>query len=176
MLFLIYLLLSSLAAGIIATVVMVAFLYLPRLWNGEYYDVLGALGSAFTGYLDGRAYFIGTIAYFSGGVLFAIFYGLVVEALLTSSFPIPDLTLFPGLPVTINLFYPILGLVLGLGHGVLIALLVTIVVIEHHPLQRFRTRYILIISQLISHIVFGVTVMFFHHQFLQLLLQAGASW
>ena len=50
------------------------------------------------------------------------------------------------------------------------ALLVTIIVIEHHLLERFRTRFILVISQLISHVVFGITMMFFHLQFLQLFL------
>jgi len=163
------LLLSSVAAGVIATAVMVFFLYLPLAWGGDYYDVLGALGSAVTGELDGRARFLGSLIYFAGGVFFAVFYGWVVLSLMRLDFEVPQLIAFPGLPVEINLFYPILGVALGLGHGILVAFFLTIVIIEHHPLEHFRNRFILIVSQLISHIAFGATAMFFHSQFLQLL-------
>lgn len=169
------LLLSSVAAGFIATSVMVFFLYLPLTWNGDFYDVLGALGSAITQQVDGRSRFLGSIIYFAGGILFSVFYGWVVMALMTSGFPVPNLIIFPGFPVELNLFYPVLGLALGLGHGILVGFLVTIVVIEHHPLERFRERFILVISQIISHIAFGVTVMFFQHQFLQLFFNIGTN-
>lgn len=165
-----YLLLSSLAAGIIATAVMVFFLYLPLLWGGAYYDVLGALGSAITKEVNGRARFIGSLLYFGGGIFFAFFYGWAVLGFLTSNFVVPEFLVFPGFPVQINLFYPILGLVIGLAHGIFVALIVTIVVIEHHPLEHYHSSYTLIVSQVFSHIAFGVTVMFFQSQFLQLLL------
>ncbi len=164
------LVLSSVAAGIIATLVMALFLYLPLLWGGDYYDVMGALGSALSGQLNGRSRLIGAVIYFGGGIIFALLYGWAVLAFLQSGAPIPEIIVFSNMPVEINLFYPLLGIVLGLGHGILIALLLTIIVIEHHPLERFRSRYILVISQLISHVAFGATVMFFHSQFLQLLL------
>lgn len=168
------LILSSIAAGLIATLVMVIFLYLPILWNGDYYDVLGAIGSAMTKEVDARARFLGGIVYFLGGILVALVYGWLVLTLLgQTSFTVPRLTLFTGLPVDVNFFYPLLGVAIGMGHGVFIGLLTTILV-EHHPLKRYRTRHMLIISQLISHIVFGATVMFFHSQFLQLLLSQGA--
>ena len=164
------LLLSSVAAGLIATAVMVFFLYLPLVWQGNYYDVLGALGSAITGKLDGRARFLGSLVYFGGGIFMAIFYGWAVLALMQIPQPVPRIMILPGLPTEINLFYPILGVALGLGHGILVAFIVTIIVIEHHPLEQFRTRFILVISQIISHIAFGATVMFFQSQFLQLFL------
>lgn len=163
------LLLSSIAAGLIATSVMVFFLYLPLVWRGNYYDVLGAIGSAITGEINARARFIGGVIYYVGGMFFSIFYGWVVLSLMQFGNPLPQLLIFPGFPVEINLAYPLLGLALGLGHGILAAFMVVIVVIEHHPLEQFRARFILVISQLISHIAFGVTVMFFQHQFLQLL-------
>lgn len=169
------LLLSSIAAGLIATSVMVFFLYLPLTWQGNYYDVLGALGSAITRRVDAQARFLGALIYFAGGVFFAVFYGWAVLSLMRLNYPVPQLNILPGFPVEINLFYPILGLALGLGHGILVAFILTIVVIEHHPLEQFRSRFILIISQLISHIAFGVTVMFFQSQFLQLLTNTGAA-
>lgn len=163
------LLLSSVAAGLIATSVMVFFLYLPLVWRGSYYDVLGALGSAITRRIDAQARFLGGLVYFGGGMLIAIFYGWVVLALMQNVVIAPEFNILPGLPTDINLFYPLLGLVIGLGHGILVAFFVVIIVIEHHPLEQFRARFILVISQLISHIAFGVTVMFFQSQFLQLL-------
>lgn len=173
-----FLMLSAVASGLIATFVMVFFLYLPLTWGGDYYDVLGALGSAITRQVDARSRFLGGVIYFAGGLVFAIFYGWVVLALLQlegiNTSMVPQLRILPGLPVSVNIFYPLLGAVLGLGHGILVALLVTIIVIEHHPLERFRQRFILVISQLISHVAFGITVMFFHSQFLQLLLQLRA--
>lgn len=163
------LILSSVAAGLIATSVMVAFLYLPLLWRGAYYDVLGALGSAVTGVLDSRSRFIGALIYYAGGQLFALLYGWAALALRGSRLPLPQWQVLPNWPVEINLVYPALGALIGLGHGIVVALLVTIIVIEHHPLETFRTRYILVVSQLISHVVFGIVVMFFHSQFLALL-------
>ena len=168
------LILSSIAAGLIATLVMVIFLYLPILWNGDYYDVLGAIGSAMTKEVDARSRFLGGVVYFLGGILVALVYGWLVQILLEqTSFNIPKLVPFTGLPVEVNLFYPLLGIAIGMGHGVFIGLLTTILV-EHHPLPHYQTRHMLIISQLISHIAFGATVMFFHSQFLQLLMGQGA--
>lgn len=163
------LLLSSVAAGLIATSVMVFFLYLPLVWRGNYYDVLGALGSAVTRKIDGRARFLGAIIYYGGGIFFALFYGWAVWALISVNYPLPELIILPNAPAQINLFYPFLGAVIGLGHGILVAFFLTIVVIEHHPLEEYRSRFILVISQLISHVAYGATVMFFQHQFLQLL-------
>ena len=164
------LILSSVAAGIIATVIMMMFLYLPMLWNGNYYDVIGALGSARTGVLDGRSRFIGTVIYFLFGIVFAILYGWLALFMLQNSDALPQVSLAAGLPVDVNLIFPLFGLAVGLGHGIIAALIMTVLVIEHHPLERFRTRYILVISQIIGHLVFGFSVMFYHSQFLQLLL------
>lgn len=163
------LLLSSVAAGLISTSVMVFFLYLPLAWRGNYYDVLGALGSAITRRIDAQARFLGALIYFGGGIFVALFYGWVVLALMQGNNLVPQMFIFQGLPAEINLFYPLLGAAIGLGHGILVAFFVVIIVIEHHPLEQYRARFILVISQLISHIAFGITVMFFQSQFLQLL-------
>ena len=171
----VYLLLSSVAAGLIATLVMVLFLYLPILWNGNYYDVLGAIGSGLTGKLSSRSRFLGATIYFLGGILFAVLYGwLALTLLQVDPSHLPQLLIFPNLPITINLLYPLLGFAIGMGHGVVVGLFTTVMV-EHHPIARFRARYILIISQLISHVAFGVTVMLFQSQFLQLLLEHGLN-
>jgi hypothetical protein len=166
------LLLSTFAAGLIATAIMVFFLYLPRMWDGRTYDVMGALGSAITGREGPRARFMGSTTYFLVGILFALLYGWIVLALLDAprSIDVPRWPALAGTPVEIDLLYPIFGALVGLVHGIVIALLVTVIVIEHHPLTKYRTRVGLIPSQVLAHIVYGATVMFFHHQFLQLLL------
>ncbi len=171
------LLLSSIAAGLIATTIMVLFLYLPQLWGGDHFDVLNALGSAITRRVDGRSLLVGALIYYGGGQVFSVLYGLLALALISAGLNdasiVPELTVLGSLPVDVNLFYPLLGLMLGLAHGGIVALLVTIVVIEHHPLERFRDGIIVAVSQIISHLVFGAVVMFFHSQFLQLLLGRG---
>ena len=163
--------LSSIAAGLIATGVMVLFLYLPRLWSGGHYDVLNAVGSAVTKAVDERAPLIGSLIYFAGGIFFAFLYGWIALVMLRTeqSALLPQLIILPDFPTEINLIFPLVGLGLGFIHGMIIALLVTIVVIEHHPLERFRDNYRLVVSQLIGHVAFGFVVMFFHSQFLPLL-------
>lgn len=165
------LILSTIAAGIIAVGLMMVFAYLPILWNGRYYDILGALGSVATRTVDARSRFLGGIIYTLIGLVFAFLYGVVALGLLHTDLPRPRIIWFSTPAVTVDLFFPIIGLAIGLVHGVLVAFWLVIVVIEHHPLEEFRKQYILILSQAITHAVFGVTVMFFHSQFLQLLTQ-----
>jgi hypothetical protein len=170
------LVLSSVAAGLIATFIMIIFLYLPLLWRGNYFDVLGALGSFRSGKVDGRARLIGAIIYTIAGIIFAYLYGWIALALLQADpgLNFPRWTLFPNAPTEINLLFPVFGLAIGLGHGIAASLLLTVIVIEYHPIEQFHSRYILVLSQIISHLVFGVTVMFFQSQFLQLLLGVPA--
>ena len=162
---------SSVAAGLIATLVMIFFQYLPLLWGGRYFDVLGAIGSWQTKVLDARARFIGALVYTGGGILFALLYGvLVLGVRLNNEFLYgPFVFQLPGSPIEVNLVYPILGIAVGLGHGVVVALFTTVLV-TRHPLETFHTRLILIISQLIGHVAFGVVVMFFQSKFLQMML------
>lgn len=165
----VYVLMSSFAAGLIASVVMLAVLYLPRAWNGPHYDVARALGSALTGREDARASFLGTVLVALGGIVFAFLYGLVIRTLMTNAASVPSLALDAPLPVVLDAVYPIAGVVLGFAHGGIVALLLTIVVTEHHPLPHYRDSFALVPWVLLGHLVFGATVAFFHHQFLQLL-------
>jgi hypothetical protein len=171
------LVLSSVAAGLIATFVMILFLYLPLLWRGSYFDVLGALGSFRSGHVDARSRLIGALVYTIAGVIFAYLYGWIALMLFQSNpaLNFPSWALFPNSPTEINLLFPVFGLAIGFGHGIIASLLLTVIIIEYHPIEHFHTRYILVLSQIISHLVFGVTVMFFQSQFLQLLLGRGAG-
>lgn len=164
------LILSSIVSGLIGTAVMIAFLYLPIFWRGAYYDTLGAFGAMFTRRVDERSRLLGGVILLVGGVLFATFYGAMVLMFTSGPFPAPDYTLGLGLPVEINLFYPLLGLVGGFGQGMFVSLITTFFVTDFHPLPNFRTPFTLIVSFLVGHVVYGIVVMFFQHQLLQLLL------
>lgn len=65
--------LSSVVSGLIATGVMIIFLYLPVFWQGVHYDTLGALGSIFVRKVDARSRLLGAVLLLVGGVLFAFF-------------------------------------------------------------------------------------------------------
>ncbi|NIV35484.1 MAG: hypothetical protein GWN58_40345, partial [Anaerolineae bacterium] len=49
------LVLSSVLSGLIATAVMLVFLYLPLLWRGAYYDTLGSIGAIYLRRVDDRS-------------------------------------------------------------------------------------------------------------------------
>lgn len=158
--------LSSVVSGLIATGVMIVFLYLPVFWKGVYYDTLGALGSILLDKVDVRSRLVGTILLLVGGVLFAFFYGWYTLMFLEGPFPAPPYIIFPGSPAEVNLFYPLFGLVAGFCHGIFITLILTFVITDHHPLESYRQVYPLILSFIIGHTVYGMTVMFFQSQFL----------
>jgi len=167
------LILSSIAAGLIATAVMMAFLYLPLLWGGVYYDTLGSLGSIFTHKVDGRSRLLGGLLLALGGVVFALFYGWTVLMLRGPLEP-PNYQVLPGLPVDINLFFPVMGAVMGLAHGIFVSLMTSFVVVDLHPVKEQREPFPLLLSFVVGHVVYGVVVMFFHSQFLPLLAGSGA--
>lgn len=159
--------LSSVVSGLIATGVMIIFLYLPVFWQGVHYDTLGALGSILLDRVDARSRLLGAILLLIGGVLFAVFYGWYTLMFLDGPFPAPPYIIFLGSPLEINLFYPLFGLVAGFCHGIFITLILTFVITDHHPLASYRQAYPLILSFIIGHTVYGTTVMFFQSQFLQ---------
>lgn len=162
------LVLTSVLTGLLGTAVMVAFLQLPVIWGGKVYDTLGALGALFTRRVDDRSRVIGALFLSAGGVGFSVAYGWVALMFLTGTFQGPEYVILRDFPTTVDLFYPILGLVGGFGHGVFAALITTFVVTDFHPIEEMRDPFGLVRSFLVGHSVYGVIVMFFQHQLLQL--------
>ena len=159
--------LSSMTSGLIATGVMIVFLYLPVFWRGVHYDTLGAIGSILLNEVNTRSRMLGALLLLVGGVLVAFFYGWYTLMFLDGPFPAPPYIIFLGSPVEINLFYPLFGLVAGFCHGIFITLITTFVITDHHPVESYRQVYPLILSFIIGHTVYGVTVMLLQSQFLQ---------
>lgn len=145
---------SSIVAGLVATAVMVVFLYLPRLWGGVFYDSLGAAGALVFKQVDGRSRLLGAAFLFTGGILFAFFYGWFILMFMNGTFETPNY-IVGGL----NLFYPFFGLVMGLGQGIYLSMLTTFIVTDFHPIPSYRNALALILSYLIGHMVYGVVVM-----------------
>jgi hypothetical protein len=164
------LVLSSVLSGLIATAVMLVFLYLPLLWQGAYYDTLGSIGAIYLRRVDDRSRLLGGITLFAGGIFFAFFYGAFVLMFMLGSFPAPSYSVWPSFPLELNLFYLLVGLVGGFSQGMFMALMTTFIVTDFHPLEAFRNPFTLILSFLIGHVVYGAVAMFFQHQLLQLLL------
>ncbi|MEZ4629918.1 MAG: hypothetical protein R2880_04250 [Deinococcales bacterium] len=163
------LILSSIVSGAIATGLMVLCLYLPLLWNGRYYDTLGAIGAVFTRRNDAQSRVIGAIILLIGGIIFALFYGFFVLMFEKGPLNIPNYGILPGWPVKVNMMYIFLGLAGGLGQGMFMAMITSFIVADFHPVEAYRDNVTLIMSYIIGHTIYGIVVMFFQSQFLQFL-------
>jgi len=163
------LILASIASGVIATVAMLAVVYLPLAWRGTPCDVVGMLGSSLTGRENARTNYLGAVLFTLGGVLFAFLYGSLIVTLMGAQASMPSLPLGTALPTSIDLAYPLVGVAMGVAHGGVIALLMTILVTEHHPIARFRDGFSFVVPLMAGHLAFGATAGFFLHQLLQLL-------
>lgn len=156
---------SSILAGVIATMVMMAFLYLPRLWGGVYYDTFGAIGGVFLRPIDARSRLLGALILLAGGVLFAFFYGWLALMFLNGTFAAPRY-----LVGNFDFFFVLLGLVSGFGQGMYVTLITSFIVTDYHPLPAYRDAYPLILSFFVGHTVYGVVVMSLQSIFLRALL------
>ena len=150
---------SSILSGLIATAIMIGFLYLPKVWGGAFYDSLGAAGSLVTRRVDARSRALGTGFLFIGGVTFAFFYGWFILMFMNGTFETPNYLVLADTAAELNLFYPLFGLVMGLGQGVFISMITTFIVTDFHPLPSYRDAYTLILSYVMGHMVYGVVVM-----------------
>jgi hypothetical protein len=162
--------LTSVLTGLLGTAVMVAALYLPQAWGRPSYDTLGTLGSLFTKRIDAQSRVLGALVLAVGGVVFAAFYGWIALMFMSGTFAAPDYRVLRDFPTEIHLFYPLLGLVGGFAQGMFASLILAFVVVDFHPVEAQRSPFALIQSFLIGNTVFGLVVMFFQHQLLQLLV------
>ena len=87
-----------------------------------------------------RAFLPGLIIHFGTGIIFAYLYVLLLSL---SHIPINPLT----------------GLFLGSLHGALIMILVSITILEHHPIALYHERGPMTgFAQLLAHMVYGLIV------------------
>jgi len=129
-------LLAPLIGGIVGTVAMTIVLFIPRWLKLGNVDIVRAVGALFTGKPEG-AEGIGFTLHFASGILFAYIYYFFLSL---SELPINWVTF----------------MLAGALHGVIVMLLTSIVVLEHHPVRRYHERGPMTgFMQLIAHIVYG---------------------
>lgn len=162
--------LMSFVTGTVGTVAMLITLYLPALWNGLHYDTVGAIGSVVTKTVNERSRVLGAILLLIGGIAFANFYGFFVLMFENGTLEPSHYMLFANSQWSVNLFYPFVGAVGGLGHGVFMSLITTFIITDFHPVKEYRNMIPLIISFIVGHMVYGAVVLFYQSQFLQLML------
>lgn len=130
---------TPLIAGLAGTAAMTLLLQIPKWINLGNIDIIRAVGALVTQKQE-RAFLPGLILHFGAGIIFAYAYVLLLSL---SHIPINPLT----------------GLFLGSLHGALIMLLVSITILEHHPIATYHERGPMTgFAQLLAHMVYGLVV------------------
>ena len=129
-----------LSAGLAGTVAMMFFLLLPRWLGRTHVDVIRAGGALVVGSGNRSAFPVGLGIHIAMGIGFAFVYSAFLSL---SSLPFNALT----------------GLLLGSIHGVIAMLLVSILIMEHHPDPRYHERGLSTgLAQLGAHMLYGTVV------------------
>ncbi len=129
-------------AGIVATTAMVLVMEAIHRMGWANADMVRAVGSIFTR-SDHGAFGIGLTVHYLMGILFAFAYTFILSIAPIYSFKA----------------VVILSTTMGMVHGMVVGLLITIFVAEHHPLPRFREGGAgVVIAHKIGHDVYGVVL------------------
>lgn len=132
----------ALLGGILATSGMTAILYIfdkAGLVNG---DMVRAVGSLITKKYE-NALVPGLLLHYSSGIFFSIVYALAID-------------LFNTVTVESSIAY---GVAIGIFHGAVVALVLVVIIAEHHPLEKFQKAGVAVaVLHWAAHIVFGLIV------------------
>jgi hypothetical protein len=131
--------LAPLLGGLLGTAIMTFSLLLPKWLGIGQVDVIRAVGTLITRKVH-HAFVPGLILHFLSGIIFAYVYYCI---LWLSHIPFNALT----------------GLLMGALHGVVVMLLVSITIMEHHPIAYYHTRGPMTgFAQLLAHMLYGAIV------------------
>jgi hypothetical protein len=131
--------LSPLLGGLLGTLIMTLSLLMPKWLGIGNVDVVRAVGALITRKVH-HAFVPGVIIHFISGIFFAYVYSLI---LFLSHIPFNAMT----------------GLMMGTLHGVVVMLLVSIVIMEHHPIAYYHKRGPMTgFAQLMAHMLYGLVV------------------
>jgi hypothetical protein len=154
------LLLSSLIAGTVGTLVILAIYFLLPYYRGVFSELLGALASPFAG-RSGGSRFAGTVIFLIGGIVFAALYGWAALELAQVTIPSPvdeaGRGLVPNMPAMI-----LLGMAIGFVHSVPMGFLYLILMTRNEPAEPERNRFLHIPIHMVAHAAYGATVMLLH--------------
>ncbi|HLB33489.1 MAG: hypothetical protein A3F67_08750 [Verrucomicrobia bacterium RIFCSPHIGHO2_12_FULL_41_10] len=133
--------LPPLIGGLCGTAIMTLALLLPSWLGFGRVDVIRAVGALFIR-LPQKAFLPGFIIHICSGIIFAYIYQIILGL---SYIPLNALT----------------GLMMGSLHGVIIMILVSIMIMEHHPIAYYHTRGPMTgFAQLLAHMLYGLVVGF----------------
>jgi hypothetical protein len=131
--------LSPLIGGVLGTIIMTLALLLPKWLGFGRVDVIRAVGSLITRRAHGT-FVSGLAVHLCSGIIFAYIYQFILSL---SFIPLNALT----------------GLMMGTLHGAIIMLLVSITIMEHHPIAHYHTRGPATgVAQLLAHMIYGLVV------------------
>ena len=129
-------------SGLIGAFAMTAFMLKVSATYGRRVDMTRALGSFFTGRLEGSLRF-GKIIHSISGLVFGMLYFVIIYAIGAFVFPSP--------------FF--LGIGFGFFHGLLMSYVLMIYASERHPIEEYRQATLEQgLLHLVGHIIFGVVV------------------
>ena len=141
-LFLVKYLSTALVAGVLGGLAMVWIMGLISRANEAKGDMILALGSLLTKSRD-NAFRVGLVVHATAAVGFALVYTLLMVTLG-----------YTQLPMSL-----MLGLGVGVLHGLLVSLMLVWVVADQHPLEEFKEADLLIgLSHFAGHVAYGAVV------------------
>lgn len=134
---------SIIIVGLLATGIMTLFLYLIRALKIADTDMLSAVGTLVTRNTEHHSRTIGLVIHMLAGVFFAFVY-LIAAASLGFE-PGRDFVYF--------------GTIIGFAHGVIFSMVMTVLVAEHHPMERFREKgFTVVAAHAVAHIIYGFSI------------------
>ena len=134
---------SIMIVGILATSIMTLFLYLVRALKIADTDMLSAIGTLVTRNTEHNSRAIGLIIHAIAGIIFAFVYLIAAASL--------------GFEPGRDFIY--FGTIIGFAHGVIFSMVMTILVAEHHPIERFREKgFSVVAAHAIAHIIYGFSI------------------
>jgi hypothetical protein len=142
-------LLSIALAGLLSTLALSLFLTLIRQLRFSNVSLVQIIGSFFTQAPKGLSLGFGWFLHLVFGTFFAYIYTLVLKTI-------------PGIG-KYTFSYLLAGSALGFIHGVVFALLLLILVVEHHPIQKYReVGFGGAVYYFLAHIIYGLTFGFLY--------------
>lgn len=141
-LFLLKYLFTALLAGVFGGVAMEVVMWLITRAGLAKGDMILALGSLLTKSRD-NAYRVGFVIHATAAIGFALVYALLMVTLG-----------YTHLPLSL-----MLGLGVGVLHGLLVSLMLVWVIADHHPLEEFKEADLLVgLTHLVGHAAYGAVV------------------
>jgi hypothetical protein len=129
-------------AGIIGTTGMVLLMSLIHRMRWANADMVRAIGSVYTRSKE-LSFLPGLVLHYTAGITFAFAYALLVGVSPAST---------PG---------AIFGICLATGavHGIVVSLLLTVIVAEHHPVREFRRAGLgVALAHVVGHLAYGLCI------------------